>query len=94
MSVKVIVRAMPIQLLPEFHLGGDFFEVLYLLIHLLKPASLGAFVLGFWRLGSDLGCTSGFIYMDGILSHWQLWMLLGVLMLSAQSLLSRRLVRA
>ncbi len=93
MSVKVIVRVMPIQLLPEFRLGGDFLEVLFLLIHLLKPASLGAFLLGFWRLGSDLGWTSDFIYMDGILSRWQLWMLLGAVMVSMQSLLTRRLVR-
>ena len=43
MSVKVIFRATPIQLLPEFRLGGDVLEVLYLFIHLLKPASLAAF---------------------------------------------------
>lgn len=91
MSVKVIFRATPIQLLPEFRLGGDVLEVLYLFIHLLKPASLAAFLLGFWRLGSDIGWTSDFIFIDGIMSHWQLWILLGASMLSVQSMLARRL---
>jgi len=39
---------------------------------LLAPASLIAYVLGFWRLTSDLGATREFAF-TGVLSHWQVW---------------------
>ena len=94
MSVKVIVRAMPIQWLPDLRMGHSFREALYLFIHLLKPASLAAFSLGIWRIGADLGWTSDFIFMDGLLSRWQPWMLLGVAILSVQSHLARKMIRA
>jgi hypothetical protein len=33
---------------------------------------LGA--LGFWRLCGDLGLAGDFVFRDGFLSHWQVWL--------------------
>ena len=41
---------------------------------LLKPAALMAFVLGFWRITSDLNWTGGFAISSGLFSHWQVWL--------------------
>ena len=42
---------------------------------LLIPAALMAYVLGFWRLASDLHLTGEFA-IDGLFSHWQIWITL------------------
>ena len=55
---------------------------------LLIPASLMAYVLGFWRLTSDLRMTREFA-IGGLFSHWQIWIFLGVTMHVASSGLSR-----
>lgn len=34
--------------------------------------------LGFWRLAQDVDLTSGFVYADGFLSHWQVWLFAAV----------------
>jgi len=39
---------------------------------LLMPAVLMAYVLGIWRLASDLGMAGEFA-ISGIFSHWQVW---------------------
>ena len=39
---------------------------------LLMPAVLMAYVLGFWRLASDLGMAGEFA-ITGLFSHWQVW---------------------
>ena len=26
-----------------------------------------------WRIGTDLGWTGDFVFSDGLLSHWQVW---------------------
>ena len=44
---------------------------------LLAPISLMAYVLGLWRLSSDLGIAREF-GLRGVFSHWQLWIALGV----------------
>ena len=44
---------------------------------LLIPASLMAYVLGFWSLASDMGVAGPF-GIHGIFSHWQLWMAVAV----------------
>jgi hypothetical protein len=36
------------------------------------PAVLMAYVLGIWRLASDLGMAGEFA-ISGIFSHWQVW---------------------
>src|SRR4051794_39710942 len=30
--------------------------------------------LGFWRLAQDVELTGGFLYTEGLLSHWQVWL--------------------
>src|SRR5579884_2610256 len=40
---------------------------------LLGPAALMAYVLGFWRLAADMG-VAGEFGINGIFSHWQVWM--------------------
>ena len=93
MSVRVIVRVVPVWLWPEWRLSPDFLEAFYLSVHLLKPASMGAFLLASWRIGADLGWTSEFIVADGILSHWQIWAVLGAAMISGESAHSKKLAR-
>jgi hypothetical protein len=44
---------------------------------LLVPASLMAYVLGFWRLASDMGAAGEF-GIQGLFSHWQIWICLAV----------------
>jgi hypothetical protein len=29
--------------------------------------------LGFWRLSQDVGLAGDFVFADGFLSHWQVW---------------------
>ena len=55
---------------------------------LLIPASLMAYVLGFWRLASDLGVTGEF-GIHGLFSHWQLWIVTAVALHVAAGVLSR-----
>ena len=45
---------------------------------LVTPATLLAFVLGFWRMSSDLGFTSAFPITTGLFSHWQVWMVIAL----------------
>ena len=45
---------------------------------LLTPAALMAWALGGWRLMADLKWTGDFAIRDGIFSHWQVWVALGV----------------
>ncbi len=40
---------------------------------LLVPVVLGAWVLAFWRLGSDLRLVEDFAITAGLFSHWQVW---------------------
>lgn len=55
---------------------------------LLMPASLMAYVLGFWRLASDMGITGQF-GITGVFSHWQIWIATAVLMHGSASVLNR-----
>ncbi len=38
-----------------------------------------AYVLGFWRLCSDMGIAGAFP-ITGLFSHWQIWIAVGVLL--------------
>ena len=61
-------------------------EALQAATSLLTPACVMAYVLAFWRLAADIGIAadSG---MRGTFSHWQLWVVLGVvLQISSRSL--------
>ena len=55
---------------------------------LLIPAALMAYVLGFWRLASDIGVTNEFA-IRGLFSHWQLWIVTAVVLHVAAGVLSR-----
>jgi len=55
---------------------------------LLIPASLMAYVLGFWRLASDVGVTNEFA-IRGVFSHWQIWIVTAVVLHVAAGVLSR-----
>jgi hypothetical protein len=54
---------------------------------LLVPASLMAYVMGIWRLASDMGAAAGFV-ITGVFSHWQVWIALGALIQIGASVLS------
>lgn len=83
MSVKVLVRSsIPLQW-PSFGwartalASPQWNEAFGLLLDLLRPASVIAFLLAAWRLSADLGWTNAFLFHDGLLYHWQVWMALG-----------------
>lgn len=40
---------------------------------LLTMASLGCASLGLWRVGTDLNQAGQFVFANGMLSHWQVW---------------------
>ncbi len=40
---------------------------------LLTLVSISCASFGMWRVGTDLGWTGDFVYADGLLSHWQIW---------------------
>lgn len=55
---------------------------------LLVPAALMAYVLGVWRLASDLGMAGEFAW-SGLFSHWQVWIAVAVTAHAASSILNR-----
>jgi hypothetical protein len=55
---------------------------------LLIPATLMAYVLGIWRLASDLGMAGAFA-ISGLFSHWQVWIGLAALLHIASASLNR-----
>ena len=55
---------------------------------LLIPVALMAYVLGFWRLASDLGMTGEFA-IRGLFSHWQIWVVTAVALQVVASMLTR-----
>src|SRR5258708_26741822 len=63
-------------------------HVAFALGALLVPASLMAYVLGIWRLASDMNMAGSF-GITGLFSHWQIWLILGVLLQIASSMLNR-----
>ncbi|SRR5713101_5536302 len=55
---------------------------------LLVPAALMAYVLGVWRLASDMGMAGEFV-ITGIFSHWQVWIAVAVGIHLASAVLNR-----
>ena len=47
---------------------------------LLTPAAVMAFALALWRLSTDLGWARQFAFSEGLLSHWQVWAALAVVL--------------
>jgi hypothetical protein len=53
---------------------------------LLIPAALMAYVVGFWRLASEMDLTPGFA-VSGLFAHWQVWIGLAVVLQVTASVL-------
>jgi hypothetical protein len=47
--------------------------------HLLTPVALTSYVLAFWRFGADMNWLGEFFVSKGLLSRWQVWLLLGAI---------------
>lgn len=57
---------------------------------LLTPASVMAYVLACWRLAADVGMV-GDSGVQGLFSHWQLWVVLGIGLQVTSRSLARKL---
>ena len=55
---------------------------------LLIPMALMAYILGLWRLASDLG-VAGEFGITGLFSHWQMWIAVALALSFAASALNR-----
>lgn len=55
----------------------------------LTLVAVACFILGTWILCAGLGWAGAFVVQTGLLSHWQIWMALGI----ASQLCSFRLGR-
>jgi hypothetical protein len=55
---------------------------------LLYPTSLMAYLLGLWRLASDMRLANEFTAY-GLFSHWQVWMGIGALLHGVAFVLNR-----
>ena len=56
---------------------------------LLTPVALGAYAVGLWGLGADLGVAGRFGIDKGLFSHWQVWIGFGVATTAAAVKLNR-----
>jgi hypothetical protein len=56
---------------------------------LMSPLAVMAGVLGVWRIAADIGIAREFAISDGLFSHWQIWMMLAVLIQLAAVVLSK-----
>lgn len=64
-------------------------ELAQLAASLITPTCVMAYVLAFWRLAADMG-LAGESGIQGVFSHWQLWIGLGVGLQATQRYLARR----
>jgi hypothetical protein len=55
---------------------------------LLYPTALMVYLLGLWRLASDMGFATEFSAY-GLFSHWQVWVGIGAALNGAASILGR-----
>lgn len=53
------------------------------------PASVAACLFALWRLSADLNWIGGFAFSKGLLSHWQVWLAVAVLLQIFGSMLNR-----
>lgn len=56
---------------------------------LIIPVSATAYTLAVWRLAADMGLAPG-LGLQGLFSHWQLWMALAVALQFGGQNISRR----
>ena len=57
---------------------------------LLGPAIFLAYALAAWSLAAGMGWTGSFLYTEGPLSNWLIWLGIAILVHLAASLLRRR----
>src|ERR1700722_14477399 len=55
---------------------------------LLVPVTLMAYILGIWRLASDLGMAGEFA-ISGLFSHWQVWLAVAAMLHIGSASLNR-----
>ncbi len=69
-------------------------EAAYVLVALITPGAVIAFVLGLWRLTADLDWTGTFPISTGLFSHWQVWIAVAIGMKVGGSALAARMIPA
>lgn len=60
-----------------------------LLSALMGPAVFSAYVFAFWSLANNLGWTDTFVFQNGPLSNWLIWLGFAILINSAATILRR-----
>lgn len=55
------------------HRPGKNSRIAKLAASLLTMGSISCASFGMWRVGTDLGWTGNFVFTEGLLSHWQVW---------------------
>lgn len=53
-------------------------KLAFAMASLLTPGAVLCVVVGLWRLLADVNVTEEFVFSRGLLSHWQVWLALGV----------------
>jgi ABC-type amino acid transport system permease subunit len=56
---------------------------------LLVPVCVLAWMFALWALGADMNLTGSFAFSGGLLSHWQVWVGIALLLHAAVYLLNR-----
>ncbi len=49
-------------------------RIALLVASLLTLVAICLFAMGVWRLTEDVDLTGDFVFADGFLSHWQVWL--------------------
>jgi hypothetical protein len=55
------------------HRKGKNIQAARLTASVLTLISIPFGIFSVWRIGQDLGVTGDFVFSDGLLSHWQVW---------------------
>ena len=56
---------------------------------LLTPGAFLASALALWRIAADIGWSGKFAIASGVFSHWQVWMVVAVLLQVCSRMLAR-----
>jgi hypothetical protein len=82
LELSTMQRRYRIRCNPRFVIRGS-----RMLVVLLPPVAVLAGALGCWRFGADPGWTNRFFISNGLLSHWQAWFAVAIVVhTSARSL--------
>lgn len=64
-------------------------KLAFALASLLTPTAVLCIVVALWRLLADVNVTEDFVIEAGLLSHWQVWLALGIAIQFARVYLDR-----